>query len=89
MALNVKNLEVERLGTEVARLTGETKTEAIRRSLEDRRRRLTAPAGDARRERVLRHLRSRIWSRIPAEQLGRRLTREEEDAILGYGPDGV
>jgi len=89
MALNLKNVEVERLAAEVARLTGETKTEAIRRALEDRRRRLTAPTGDARRERVLRHLKSKVWSRIPVTQLGRRLTREEEDAILGYGPDGV
>ena len=30
MALNLKNAEVERLAAEVARLTGESKTEAIR-----------------------------------------------------------
>ncbi|MSO83388.1 MAG: PSK operon transcription factor, partial [Acidobacteria bacterium] len=40
MALNLKNPEVERLAAEVARLTGESKTEAIRRSLEERRQRL-------------------------------------------------
>ena len=89
MALNLKNAEVERLAAEVARLTGETKTEAIRRSLDERRRRLTAPAGGARREKVLRHLKAKVWPKIPAHQLGRTLTREEEDAILGYGPDGV
>ena len=33
MALNLKNEEVERLATEVARMTGESKTEAIRRAL--------------------------------------------------------
>ena len=34
MALNIKNREVEVLAAEVARMTGETKTEAIRKSLQ-------------------------------------------------------
>ena len=89
MALNLKNAEVERLAAEVARLTGETKTEAIRRSLEERRRRLKGLAGTGRRARVLRHLESKVWPKVPKRQLGRRLSRDEEDAILGYGPDGV
>jgi antitoxin VapB len=37
MALNIKNPHVESLAAEVARLTGESKTEAIRRALEIRR----------------------------------------------------
>ena len=89
MALNLKNAEVERLAAEVAQLTGETKTEAIRRSLEERRRRLKGSARDGRRARVLRHLKSKVWPKVPKQQLGRRLSRREEDAILGYGPDGV
>ena len=36
MALNIKNTEVERLAAEVAELSQETKTEAIRRALEER-----------------------------------------------------
>ncbi|MGH9129059.1 MAG: type II toxin-antitoxin system VapB family antitoxin [Acidimicrobiales bacterium] len=32
MAVNLKNPEVERLAEEVARMTGETKTEAVRRA---------------------------------------------------------
>lgn len=40
MALNIKNQEVERLAAEVAKMTGETKTEAIRRALGERRQRL-------------------------------------------------
>lgn len=89
MALNLKNADVERLAAEVARLTGETKTEAIRKALEERRRRLKgAPAAD-RRDIVLRHLRTQVWPQIPKKQLGRRLSRREEDAILGYGPEGV
>ena len=40
MALNIKNREVERLASEVATLAGESKTEAVRRALEERRGRL-------------------------------------------------
>jgi antitoxin VapB len=89
MPLNLKNAEVERLAAEVARLTGESKTEAIRRALEERRRRLKGPETKERRARVLRVLRSKIWPSIPKNRLGRRLNREEEEVILGYGPDGV
>jgi antitoxin VapB len=89
MALNLKNAEVERLAAEVARLTGESKTEAIRRALEERRRRLRAVAPSERRSRILRLLRRRIWPAIPRTELGRRLSHAEEDAILGYGKGGV
>ncbi len=89
MALNLKNEEVERLASELARLTGESKTETIRRALEERRQRLKGTAVAARRTRLLRRLERDVWPTIPDEQLGRRLTREEEDAILGYGPEGV
>lgn len=88
MALNIKNADVERLAAEVARLTGESKTEAIRKALDERRRRLKGPSVADRRRRVLRLL-ERIWSTTPKKELGRRLTRAEEDAILGYGPGGV
>ncbi|MBI1989928.1 MAG: type II toxin-antitoxin system VapB family antitoxin, partial [Betaproteobacteria bacterium] len=37
MGLNIKNKDVERLIDEVTLLTGESKTEAVRRSLEERR----------------------------------------------------
>jgi antitoxin VapB len=89
MPLNIKNAEVERLAADVARLTGESKTEAIRRALEERRSRLKgSPAGD-RRKRVLKYLEKNVWATLPKRQRGRRLSREEEDAILGYGPHGV
>jgi antitoxin VapB len=42
MALNIKNVDVERLAGEVADLARETKTEAIRRALVERRARLQA-----------------------------------------------
>jgi antitoxin VapB len=89
MALNLKNVEVERLAAEVARLTGESKTEAIRRALEERKRRLKHTAPDERRARVLRFLQKKVWPTVPDDQRGRRLSRAEEDEILGFGPGGV
>ena len=89
MALNIKNTDVERLAAEVARLTGESKTEAIRRALDERRRRLTRVSTDDRRARVLRFLKKHVWPTLPKAQVGRRLSRAEEDEILGYGPGGV
>ncbi len=89
MALNIKNTEVERLAAEVARLTGESKTEAIRRALQERRRRLKGTSIGDRRSRVLRFLEKKVWPTLPQNQVGRRLSRVEEDEILGYGPGGV
>jgi antitoxin VapB len=89
MALNIKNADGERLAAEVARLTGETKTEAIRRALDERRRRLKSLPVAQRRARVVGVLEKKVWPTLPAAERGRRLTREEEDDILGYGAGGV
>ena len=89
MALNIKHAEVERLAAEVARLTGESKTEAIRRALDERRRRIKARAPEQRRARILAFLEKSVWATLPDGERGRRLTRAEEDEILGLGPDGV
>ena len=89
MALNLKNEEVERLAAEVARMTGESKTEAIRLALQERRRRLKGSPSDRRRGRVMQFLEQTVWPTLPAGELGRRLTQAEEDEILGIGPDGV
>lgn len=87
--MNIKNPVVERLAEEVARMTGESKTEAIRRALEDRKRRLGAAPAKDRRASVLAFLKNQVWIGVPKDQFGRRLSRAEEDAILGYGPEGV
>ena len=89
MALNIKNADVERLAAEVSRLTGESKTEAIRRALDERWRRLRHPPANRRRDRVLDLLKRTVWPTLPKRERGRRLTRAEEDRILGYGPGGV
>jgi antitoxin VapB len=64
---------MERFGAEVAHLTGETKTEAIRRALAVRRQRLAYrnSSGD-RRAHALRFLEREVWPQIPEGQLGRR-----------------
>lgn len=90
MALNIKNPHVESLAAEVARLTGESKTEAIRRALEIRRAELAREGRpENRRAAVQKFLENEVWPLIPSSELGRRLSRAEEEAILGYGPDGV
>ncbi len=90
MALNIKNQEVERLATEVARIAGESKTEAIRQALAERRQRLAYRVSpEDRRSRLLAFLESEVWPQVPGDQLGRRLTSEEEDEILGYSSSGV
>jgi antitoxin VapB len=89
MALNIKNPEVERLATEVAALANESKTEAIRRALLDRRERLALRRNKASRpDRIEALLRRRIWPQIPRDVLGKTVSREEKEAMLGYGPEG-
>jgi antitoxin VapB len=89
MALNIKNLEVEKLAAEVAVLAHETKTEAIRLALIERRDRLKARGATAGgREPLQNYLEQNVWPLIPTHLLGKVMTREEEDQILGYGPEG-
>ena len=82
MALNIRNAETEALAAELARLTGETKTEAVRRALEDRLARL-------RRDRTRRRLAdeldriARRCARLPVND------RRSADEILGYDDDGL
>lgn len=89
MPLNIKNPEVERLIAEVTALTGESKTEAVRKALLERRTRLATGVREPKRERLIRFLEEEVWPTIPKDQLGRELSQEEEDEILGYGPNGV
>jgi antitoxin VapB len=90
MPLNIKDRETERLASEVAALAGETKTGAIRQALRERKERLTlAQGGTTRTERLLEWLERDVWPNLPPDVRGKRLSREEEDEILGYGPHGA
>jgi len=90
MALNIKNPEAERLAAEVAELTGETKTGAVRTALAERRERLAARTlPRSRAGGLTRFLEHEAWPQIPAAELGRAVTREQREEILGYGPEGA
>ena len=90
MALTIKNAEVERLAAEVARLTGESKTQAIRVALEERRARLgSAIDPEVRKAEALEWLEREVWPHVPPELRGRPHDPHADDEILGYGPDGV
>lgn len=90
MALNIKNEAVERLAAELAATAGTTKTEAIRQALERRRTELVRAGLPGERQAAARRfLLHEVWPLVPADQLGRRPSRAEEDAILGYGPHGA
>ena len=90
MALNIKNREVEKLAAEVATLARESKTEAIRRALLDRKQRLVLHRGaGSKPDQLLKWLQTEVWPSIPADVRGRPLTMQEKEEILGYGPDGV
>jgi antitoxin VapB len=88
MALKIENEDVEKLLEEIVSITGESRTEAVRNALEERRQRLVLNSfgagggGD-----LLSFLQDEIWPQIPPELLGTRLTKAEEERILGYGED--
>ena len=90
MALNIKNEQVEQLADEIARLTGESKTDAIRQALLERRARLRVRLHPGQRDaRLQEFLANEIWARVPADQLGRAPDRAEREDILGYGSGSV
>jgi prevent-host-death family protein len=48
-----------------------------------------SPAALERAGRLRRFLEQEVWPTVPADEKGRALSREEEDAILGYGVQGT
>ncbi len=86
MALNIKDPETERLATELAALTGESKTRAVRVALAERTERL---ARRTRRKPLLQYLEEEVWPYIPSDELDRPpMTKAEREEILGLGPEG-
>jgi antitoxin VapB len=88
VALHIQDPEVERLAEEVAALAKETKDEAVRKALEERKIRLEAGC-ESKAARLEHFLRTEVWPTIPPDVLGKRISKEEEEEILGFGPDGV
>jgi antitoxin VapB len=89
MALNIKNAEVERLAAEVAEMTKETKTQAIRHALEERKFRLRRDGTPEERARRIQRTLEAMWATLPPGVRGKGIPQEEQDEILGYGPNGV
>jgi antitoxin VapB len=93
MALNIKDRETEALVAEIAALTGETKTGAMRTAARERLERLRLhhgkpdPRKDA--ESFRRFMETEIWPLIPEEARGKTITKAEREELLGYGPGGV
>jgi antitoxin VapB len=88
MALNIKNTEVERLAAQAAELAGESKTEVIRKALEERLRRLRMYRGGRTRDERIQTVLAKFRNDFPHGDFGRTLTKAEKEEILGYGPDG-
>jgi hypothetical protein len=71
-------------------LTGETEHDAVHRAVDERYRRLTEPvSASERRRQLLDLLESRVWNQLDEGEAGRVPSPDEEDAALGYGPEGV
>ncbi|MEX2105275.1 MAG: type II toxin-antitoxin system VapB family antitoxin [Solirubrobacterales bacterium] len=91
MALNIKDPEAEKLATEVAEMTGDTKTGAVREALRERRDRLELRSGGKGKGRLSMQewLETEVWPQIPVEERGKPpLTKAEVEEILGFGPEG-
>ena len=90
MALKIESAAVGKLVKEIVALTGESETEAIGKALLERRARLRSQSvPEDRTARLLAFLEREVWPVIPEEELGRSLTKQEREEILGFGPDGV
>ena len=89
MALTLKNLEVEALAAELATLTGESKTEAVRKALLERRSRLSLAKGGNKKLGLEQFLKTHIWPSIPRRVLGKSVSKAKLEDILGFGPGGV
>jgi antitoxin VapB len=82
MALNIRNEEAERLAARLARLTGETKTEAVTRALRDRLARVQRTRSGRRLADELDDI-ARHCARLPVRDA------RPADEILGYDDNGL
>ncbi|HWT90216.1 MAG TPA: type II toxin-antitoxin system VapB family antitoxin [Solirubrobacterales bacterium] len=92
MDLHIEDTETEKLAAEVAEMTGDTKTGAVREALREKKRRVEMRSGskERRRQSLREYLETEIWPHIPEEELGKPpMTKAEREELLGYGPEGV
>ena len=89
MALNIKDPVAEKLVAEVAAMAGESKTEAVRVALRERRERLALRGPRRDRKAAIDEFLREFWATLPKGVLGKKITKKERERILGYGPHGV
>ncbi len=82
MALSIKNPEAERLARELARVTGESLTEAVTEALRQRMLRETGRVNDVTLREDVRRIQERV-ARLPV------LDPRTPDEILGYDESGL
>ena len=82
MALNIRNRRTEELAETLARLTGETKTEAVTRALQDRLERLRRERGGRSLARELDDI-ARHCASLPV------LDERDDVEIIGYDERGL
>ncbi len=82
MPLNIRNEETEELATTLAKLTGETKTEAVTQALRERLQRIRRTSAKRRLADVLDEI-ALHCSTLPL------LDRRSADQIMGYDENGL
>lgn len=85
MPLNIKDPVTEQLARDVAAMTGESKTGAIRTALRERKARLevTHPTRD-REHAITAWLEDTVWAKLPSGSRGLAPSHAEQDELLGY-----
>jgi len=88
MALNITDTQTEKLAAEIAEMTGDTKTGAVREALREKKKRLEHD-GKVPKRSLLEYFEEEIWPLIPEEERGKSLSKKEIEEILGFGEGGV
>lgn len=87
MAMNIKDPEAERLVAELAALTSQTKTGAVRQAVRAELVRVRQASHPQRRT-LQRLLEEQVWPTIP-DGARTPLDKGQQERLLGIGPDGT
>jgi len=91
MDFHIEDTETEKLATEVAEMTGETKEVAVREALREKKERLEmrSESEEQRRKGLREFMETEIWPHVPGELLDRKpMSKAEVEDILGFGSGG-
>lgn len=92
MALITYDEDVDRLAAELAIRLNLPITAAVRLALQESLATLVTPNLEsgiaAKLAYQTAYMQEHVWSKIPPEQRGRGISQQEQDEILGYGPEG-